>query len=69
MKHELGCNTLEVQELIDELLCVRDYIEDASRGRLLYRGKADISEMAGDDLCRIDSLLNRLKSKFPDLQT
>jgi hypothetical protein len=42
---------------LDELLCVRDYVDDASRGQLRYRGQSDLSEMAGSDLARIDQAI------------
>ena len=51
-------DTLEaLQATLDELLCVRDYIDDASRGQLRYRGESDLSEMAGSDLVRIDEAI------------
>jgi hypothetical protein len=47
----------KVAALVEALLCVRDYVEDASRGQLLYRGKSDITEMAAEDLARINAAL------------
>ena len=51
-------NMLEaLQATLDELLCVRDYVDDASRGQLRYRGESGLSEMAGSDLVRIDEAI------------
>jgi hypothetical protein len=47
---------------LGELLCVRDYIDDASRGQLRYRGASDLSEMAGDDLTRLDEQIATVRA-------
>ena len=48
-------------ELVEALKTARDYVHDASRGALRYRGKADISNMAGEDLVMIDAALAKIK--------
>jgi hypothetical protein len=57
LAEELARMREALQEAIGELLCVRDYIGDASRGQLKYRGGSDISDMAGEDLVRIDTTI------------
>jgi hypothetical protein len=47
----------KVAALVDALLCVRDYVEDASRGQVIYTGKYDITKMATEDLARINAAL------------
>jgi hypothetical protein len=51
-----------LKEAFAELQCVRDYIEDASRGRLKYRGESDISVMATGDLARVDATIDAARA-------
>jgi hypothetical protein len=51
-----------LKEAFAELQCVRDYIEDASRGRLKYRGESEISVMATGDLARVDATIDAARA-------
>lgn len=44
-------------EATERLQTVQDYISDAANGWLLYRGKAEISKMAKDDLADLEATL------------
>lgn len=52
----------KLAKAVEALEGVKDYVDDASRGRLLYRGKTEISEMAGEDLIFIQTTLAEIKS-------
>ena len=47
---------IAVKALIEELRCVRDYVEDTANGAPAYRGVA-VSEMAKGDIARIDAAI------------
>lgn len=50
-------------EAVEVLRTLRDYVDDASRGFLRYRGKSDISEMAGEDLVILDNVIAKLENR------
>jgi len=52
-----------VAELVEALRTVRDYVDDALRGTLRYRGEVDISELAKQDAARIDAVLAKWEAK------
>lgn len=53
----------KLAKAVEALEGVKDYVDDASRGRLLYRGKTEISEMAGEDLIFIQTTLAEIKGE------
>lgn len=50
-------------EAVEVLRTLRDYVDDASRGHLRYRGRSDISEMAGEDLVMLDNVIAKLENR------
>ncbi len=43
--------------LAEFMLTTRDYVDDASKGLILYRGRSMLVEMATEDLAKIDTAL------------
>jgi hypothetical protein len=50
-----------LKEAVEVAKTLRDYLDDASRGTLRYRGQSDISEMAGEDLVLLDNLIAKIE--------
>lgn len=58
MAPTLARRVIAAEKLAEALQTSKDYVDDASRGKLRYLGMSDISEMAGDDLVFIQAALD-----------
>lgn len=65
VREERDALRARLAEAVEALRTLRDYVDDASRGTLRYRGQSDISEMAGQDLVFLDTTLARIQEAKP----